>query len=68
MERVRAYLSALPTNKATGLDLSPARFLRDRVSVISSVITHIVNLSITQGKFPCELKRARVVPLFKNNS
>lgn len=67
VERVRSGLSALSINKATGLDLIPARFLRDSADTIASVITYIVNLSISQGKFPSELKMARVAPLFKKN-
>ena len=30
-------------------------------------LTHIMNLSISKGVFPCELKVARVIALFKAN-
>ncbi|XP_051950049.1 uncharacterized protein LOC127620831 [Xyrauchen texanus] len=67
-ERVRLCLSTLSTNKATGQDLIPSRFLSDSANVISRVLTHIINLSLSQGIFPSGMKRARVVPLFKKNS
>lgn len=35
-----------------------------RASVISFVVIHKVNLSIQQGTFPWDMKRARVIPLF----
>ena len=65
---MRACLSALSTNKATGMDLISGRFLRDSANTTARVITHLVNLSINQGKFPSEFKRARVVPLHKKHS
>lgn len=63
---VKMCLSTLSTNRATVLDLIPARFLKDGANVISNVTAQIVNLSI--NKFPDELKRAKLIPLFKKNS
>ncbi len=67
-EKVKASLSSLSVNKATGLDLIPSRFLRDSGGVTSSILTYIINLSIRQGVFPNDMKNARVVPLFKKNN
>jgi len=67
-ERVRLCLSSLSTNKASGLDLISSRFLRVSANVISGVITHIINLSLKQGIFPSDMKKARAVPLYKKNS
>lgn len=64
-DKVRASLSTLSVNKATGLDHIPSRFLRDSGEVTSGVLTHIINLSISQGVFPSDVKIAKVVPLFK---
>ena len=50
------------------MDHIPARFLKDSANAIGEVITHIINLSIQLGKVPIEMKRARVLPLFKKNS
>ena len=58
---MKTGLSTLSTNKATGLDLIPSRFLRDSASV-TSILTHIINLSLTQGISPSEMKNARVAP------
>ena len=41
--------------------------MRDSASVIACPLTHVINLSITQGVVPDDLKSARVVPLFKKN-
>ncbi len=39
-------LMKLKTNKSTGPDKLPARFLRDGAKVIAKPLTHIINLSI----------------------
>ena len=51
---------------ATGLDNIPARFVNDAAEQIAPSITHIVNISIQQGKVPQDLKFAKVTPLYKN--
>lgn len=64
-ERVRMCLSTLSINKATGQDLIPSRFQSDSANVISRVLTYIIHLSLSQGIFPSDMKRARVVPLLR---
>ncbi len=39
--------------------------MKDSASVISKPLAVIMNLSISQGRIPCDLKIARVLPLFK---
>ena len=54
--------------KSTGLDDIPARFIKDGAIVLTTPITHIVNLSITSGVVPNDMKMARIKPLYKKNS
>ena len=61
-------LRGLGRDKATGLDNIPARFLRDGAIIIANPLTHIINLSISTGTVPEDMKSARVVPLHKKNS
>jgi len=56
-------LSSIDRSKATGLDNIPARFVKDAAEKIAPSITHIINISIQQGKVPQELKFAKVIPL-----
>jgi len=58
--KVLKYLNKLSSNKATGLDGIPARFVVDSASLIACPFTHVINLSLIQGTVP-----ARVVPLYK---
>ena len=51
---------------ATGFDNIPMSLIKETITLISSPLTDIFNLSITSsGTVPMELKIARVVPLFK---
>ena len=68
MDQVSSILNSIIASKATGLDELPARFIKDGSSVIAKPLTHIVNVSITTGTIPDDLKVARVVPLYKNKS
>ena len=61
-------LLKLNPSKSTGLDEIPARFVRDGASVLKIPITFIVNLSLSSGKVPHDMKVARVKPLYKKNS
>ena len=66
--QVSKILHSMSSSKATGLDEIPAKYLKDGSSVISKLLTHIINLSITTGSIPDDLKMARIVPLYKKNS
>ena len=46
-------------------NLSPA-IIKTIKQHIKQPITHICNLSFTNGYFPCEMKLAKVIPIFKN--
>lgn len=61
-------LQRLDGSKATGLDNIPSRFLKDAAETITPSITHIINLSIESGRFPNDLKKAKVIPLYKKGS
>ena len=63
-------LKGLSPRKATGLDDLPARFIRDGDEDIAYPISYIINLSLKTGvvTVPDEMKTARVIPLYKNNS
>ena len=65
--QVFKYLIRLNSNKATGLDGIPSKFVKDAAPIIAYPLCHIINLSLIQGSVPDSLKSARVIPLFKKN-
>ena len=65
VDQVSSILNSISASKATGLDELPARFIKDDSSVIAKPHTHVVNLPITTGNIPDDLKAARVFPLYK---
>ena len=54
--------------KSCMLDPWPTFLVKDCVDVLLPSITKLVNLSLTQGSFPCNFKKAVVTPLLKKQS
>ena len=42
------------------------KLLKESADLIIHPLTHLVNLSLSQGTFPCELKISRTCPIFKS--
>ena len=58
-------LQNLKVNKATGIDDISAKYLKLSASVISQPLATILNVSIANGIYPDDLKKAKVTPIFK---
>jgi hypothetical protein len=54
-------------NASPGYDHINARILKHILATIIHPLTHIINLSLTHGEVPDEIKIAKVVPIFKAN-
>ena len=56
--------------RCTSLDLDPrpTSFMKDCIDILISLMTSIVNLSLTEGSFPSHFKSALVSPLWKDLS
>ena len=67
-EHVLKMLIGLNSHKATGLDGMPARFIIDSANIICKPLCHIVNLSIQSGEFPCDIKKAKITPIYKKKA
>ena len=65
---IRSQLVSLKTDKSTGLDGIPPRFLKDGADFLVEPIAHIVNFSILSEAVPSGFKNARVKPLYKKGS
>ena len=64
MDEVRTIISAI-TNSASGNDELPASILKQCMDSYRESLTHLINLSISLGIEPDELKIDRVIPIFK---
>ena len=52
-------------NCAVGWDQLPAFIFKENKDPLSGILNHIMNLSLEQGTFPNELKKANIIPIFK---
>ena len=64
--RVLTELKNLNENKSEGLDLIPARLVKQSATYLCQPLTHIINLIIKSGVIPNELKVAKILPFYKN--
>ena len=67
VEEICKTIMCCPTTSCV-LDPLPTQLLKTNVDILSPVITRIVNLSLTTGKFPCSQKSAIITPLLKKAS
>ena len=58
-------LKKLKISKSTGLDMIPARFLKDGARILYKPLNYIINLSLMSSTFPDDMKIAKVTPLYK---
>ena len=63
-EDIEYYVKSLSSSKAI-FDQMPLRIFKSILPAILEPITHIVNLSLTTGKYPAFCKYARVSPIYK---
>ena len=57
--------NAFRSGKAAGHDRIPISIIKQSIQIIADPLAHIINLSITHGIVPDQMKIARVIPLFK---
>lgn len=64
----REIFSTIQNQKVTssGLDNIHPSQIKMVAHLISEVLSHIINLMFKRGVFPEELKRGKIVPVFKN--
>lgn len=63
---IEKLVSQLSTGKAAGFDDINAIFLKNAATTFSDVLSTVFDNCITSGKFPNELKVARVTPIYKS--
>jgi len=58
----------LKPHKAMGHDYVHPKLVIDAANIISRPLEHIINCSLSQGKFPNPLKYAKITPVYKKGS
>jgi len=56
------------SSKSSPLDPIPTFLLKHCLHVLAPSITHLINMSLTNGVFPSAMKLAHVTPLLKNHT
>ena len=64
---IKNIINSLKTDKATGSDRIPAKFVTLPVNVTDSDLTDIINRDIPQNNYSENSKTATVRPIFKSD-
>ena len=67
-DTVYRKIMKLKPKKAAGLDGIPQKLVKDSAIIITPFLNHIFNISLSEGKFPDDWKKARVSPILKSGS
>ena len=67
-DTVYSKIMKLKPKKAAGQDRIPQKLIKDSAVIITPFLNHIFNISLSEGKFPDDWKKARVSPIFKSGS
>ena len=67
-DQVLEIISKLKSSSSCGIDDIDSHIIKLVKREITPVITHIVNLSISQQAFPSMWKKAKVIPLLKKDN
>ncbi|KAJ8047339.1 putative serine racemase [Holothuria leucospilota] len=65
-DEVLSSINDLKSGKSPGCDGISNKVLKHVGDVVASPISHIMNLSFSNGVFPSELKIAKIIPIFKS--
>ena len=65
---VESMIASTKSNKACGPYSIPNKILKSHKKYLIQPITHLINLSFSQGNFPNLLKLANVCPIFKKKN
>lgn len=60
------YKIILKLSKASGIDIINASLLKLIIDFVTVPITYILNLCIKKGYWPTHLKKAEIIPIFKD--
>ena len=65
MEDVANIIKSMKPKNSSGPENISSKLLKLNCDAIYPLLTHLINLSLTQGVFPRELKLAKVIPVYK---
>ena len=65
-KEVREIIEGLKSSSSCGWDEIPPSVVKQTLESTLLPLTHVINLSLSTGVFPDEMKIAKVIPLFKS--
>ena len=67
LEEVNFQILSIPDNKSYGLYSSPIKLFKCASSIIALILSEILNILVTLGKYPSKLKLFKISPFIMAN-
>jgi len=68
VEHVKKTISSLAPKQSCDVYGTSTKLIKHIGNEIALPLSHIFNLSLVSGEFPCKLKKCRVIPIFKSGN
>ena len=65
-QEVNSIINKLKPKTSSGKDNVSSKLLKFVSPCIIDILAHIINISLTNGIFPNEMKTAKVIPIYKS--
>ena len=63
---ITKIITNLEQSNSVGWDNIPTTILKSNINILAPVLFNLINKSLAMGIFPKSLKRAKILPIFKN--
>ena len=64
---IKQIIKEFAPSKASGPNSIPVNLIKSACSILAPILTHLINKSLVQGKFPNLLKLGNVCPIYKKD-
>ena len=55
-------------SNSVGWDNIPTTILKSNINILAQILSNLINKSLSMALFPKSLKRAKILPIFKNKN
>ena len=63
---ITKIITNLKQSNSVGWDNIPTTILKSNINILAPILSNLINKSLAMGLFPKSLKRAKILPIFKN--
>ena len=66
IQEITKIITKLKQSNSVGWDNIPTTILKSNINILAPILSNLINKPLSMGLFPKSLKRAKILPIFKN--